>query len=151
MTWTSVLITFARTFLNAILAAFTARPAGPLGAAFNVHLLTGTPFALSPDTTLATLQANEATYSGYALLPITSWTLVRNGYSQGIIGTALFVATAATPFVPGTVTGYWIDDGTNWLVAEFFASGVVGSFAAPGDYLALDAVLPLQGQQTVVS
>jgi len=80
---------------------------------------------LVPDktTTLATLAANEADYTTYAAEVITAWLapqLSDLGGAQITAPSVQFVL-AATPAVPNTIGGYWIETagGAVRLIRQF--------------------------------
>jgi hypothetical protein len=139
-------VVWGRTFMNEFLAAIATRPAAALIAAGKIRLTVDPTFAPTPDMTLASAVSNEANYSGYAAGGIAAVFTVALNISpsiQGAIASALFEATPAGPFVSAVVTGYWLDDGTNIVIAERFAQGATAAFSAAGDFLDLTTVLPL--------
>jgi len=148
MSWTTTVMQWGRFVLSAIVAAFSARPAAALLPTVNVRLLSTNTVALNADSTVSALAAQEVAYSGYAAVTISTWTTVRTANGESAIGSALFTATTATPFVPGTAVGYWLDDGTNFIGGEYFPAGVSAAFAYVGAYLALEVLLPATSPQT---
>jgi hypothetical protein len=138
---------FSQFFANELLTAITTRPAAALVAAGKVRLSQDPAFNPTPQSTMAALATNEANFSGYtaggdAATIGTPVNLSPN--CQGVLATAMFVAAPAGPFVPNTVYGYWVDDGTNVVAYERFANGASFSFASPGDFLDLTVLLPVQ-------
>lgn len=150
MDYASEEVVYGRTFLSSILAAFSTRPAAALVVTPKVRLSSDINFNPTPDNTVATLAANEATFSGYTaggIAPTFSAVLRGGPDFQQLNAPVLFEAATADPFVPGNCYGWWLDDGTNVIAAEKFANGLVASFANVGDYLALDVYLPMHSVQ----
>lgn len=151
--WTTQEATYGRTFADTVLAALKTVPGGPLIAAAKVRLSMDPAFAPTPDNKIADFTPNEANYSGYAAGGV-ALTLAGTGVaSPGCeveYAAVVFTATAATPFVPNNVTGYWIDDGTNVIAAEAFGSSGPWAVAQSGDFLQLDLRLPLQLHQATI-
>lgn len=122
----------------------------PLTESAVVRLSTNPAFNPTPTSTVASLAATEADFSGYTAggTPITTWAVAnQSAVAQGAMASVLFLATSATPFVDGIVYGYWIDNGSIVLVAERFANSQFFTFGSPGDYLELLTVLPFQLNQ----
>ena len=147
MYYRSQSVVLGTAFVDAILAAMTTRPAGALMVSPKVRLNASSTFSPQVGSLIADFTANETTYSGYtsggvAYTPTGIGNL--SAAAQAQYGSVTFAATAATPFVSGVAYGWWIDDGTNVLWAEKFTNGFVMSFGAPGDYLVLDLILPMQ-------
>lgn len=150
MQYTSQRPTYGQAFLNTILAAYKTRPAGALIVSGKVRLINSPTFAPTPQTTVAELAAVECAYSGYpaggaALTVGDPVNLSRT--CQGAVTAIQFVATTATPFVPDTAYGYWVDDGTNMICVEMFPSGQEAPFASAGAFLELLLELPQQAPQ----
>lgn len=144
--YTSQEVVINRDFANILLGALKVVPGGALLATGKVRLSSDPAFAPQPGDSLASYVAGEATFSGYPAggIAVSLHTgLNVSTQIQGALTTALFIAATAMPFVPGNVTGYWIDDGTIVAVAEKFAGGVTVNFGAVGDFLELDAVIPV--------
>lgn len=148
MSYLTVTLVYARSFLLSILAAFTARPAAALVSGFNVHLLRDSAISLNSDTVRADLLGHECGYSGYAPQVVSTWVTVRTPNGEALAANSLFVAGSAAPFVTDSAAGYWIDDGTNFLFGEYFAGGLHALFPYAGTYLDLNLLLPIQGQLT---
>jgi hypothetical protein len=109
-----------------------------------LHLMGAAGFAPSPDTLTADLTAVEAGFSGYAFATPSSFGPVTFGTSQvGLVFDNLWVASATIPFIPDTVTGWWLQVGSDWALAAFFVSPGAVAIAQSGDWLALDAAVPL--------
>jgi len=141
----TVLMTWSRALLNALLAALSARPAAALLTTPEVMLYSAGP-AISPDAEVADFTAVIATgiapealaFSGVVNLP---------GGAQGATGHVDFVATTGSPFVQDTAIGYIITDGTSaFYGGELFESEV--NFGQAGDALGLDIIMPLPHVQT---
>jgi hypothetical protein len=150
--YTAQQVTVGLTFADELLTALTTRPAAAIIAAGKIRLSQDPAFNPTPQSTVAALAANEATYSGYAAGGIALVLTVGLNLSPSIVGavaSALFVASGGGPFVSNNVYGYWVDDGTNLVVGEKFAGGGIASFGAPGDFLDLNVAVPLAlGQKT---
>lgn len=138
-------LVYARPFMDTILAGYKTVPGGPLITTLTVRLLMGTLPAITPDTLLADLVALEANFSGYVLKTPTMSAPVRlSTGDEGVIVNATFIATAASPFVTSTISGYFLTDGTLLVGAEAFVSGQQALIGFPGDFLSLDVALPGQ-------
>lgn len=136
---------FSRAFMDKVLTALKTVPGAALIPTLTVRLLAGTLPALTPDTPLATLTGLEANYSGYAALtPVPTVPVQLSVNAEGYIASTTFVATTASPFVPATVTGYFITDGTNLVAMEAFPAGQQYPMSAAGVFLDLDIALPGQ-------
>jgi hypothetical protein len=135
--------TVARGLLNLICAAYKTTATGPLAPTLAVHLFDSGGLSLNPDTTLAALTAVESAFSGYAMQSLTlSGPVEFSPLAQGMLGNVTFTATTASPFVTGNATGYWVDDGTNLVLAEQFGPGFNVPFGLVGAFLDLSVVLP---------
>jgi hypothetical protein len=133
-------LTYGTAFLNAIIAALKVAPTNPLVNTAKVRLSANPSYNPTPTSTITALASEEANYSGYTAggLALTVGSPVNlSSTCQGAVTALQFLATTATPFVANQIYGYWVDDGTNVLVAEKFAAGLVVAFGAPGDYLEL--------------
>lgn len=139
---------YNRPFLDAMLKAFTTIPTAKLIATPTLRLCTGAMPLITADTTLAALVALETNFSGYAPATptLTDPTRLSQG-AEGAIATATWVATSASPFVPGDITGYFLTDGTVLVGAEAFPAGQDVQIAFVGDWLTLQLVLPAQANQ----
>lgn len=134
---------YARSFADAWLDAFSTIPTAKLIAAPTVRLLMGALPAITPDTTLAALEALEANFSGYGADTITLTVPAQPSTKvEGAIGSATFIAATASPFVSSNVSGYFLTDGTNLVAAEAFPNGQVFPIAAAGQFLTINVVLP---------
>jgi len=140
----TVMLTWGRTLVNALLAALSARPAAALLVTPKVRLYSAGP-ALSPDSVVDDYTAVTATGVEDVALTITG-VVNLDGNVQGAIGHVDFVATTADPFVEDTAIGYILFDGTDaFYGGEQFASEV--NFGQAGDFLGLDIVFPIGGTQ----
>jgi hypothetical protein len=136
--------TWRRTMADAMLSALATRPAVALASPVSLHLFEGAPISITPDTGLAAFTAQETAFSGYAAAVLTTSAPVRGGQLvEAVLASALFVATTASPFVTGNVTGYFLVSGSDWVLAEQFPPGTVGAIASPGDFLDIDVAVPL--------
>ena len=148
--YTAQQVTLGRAFINTILAAFNTRPAGALVVTPKLRLSNNPALVFTPDTTIATLASAECAYSGYTaggIAATVSAPLDLSTVCQGVFIQGLFEATPASPFVPDTATGWWLDDGTNFLVGEKFSGNQTAPFGVPGNFLALNATIPVQLNQ----
>lgn len=147
-TWQTKAMVLSTYFRNALLSAAAARPAGPLWPTPVIKLSQDPAFSPQPADTDATLSAGVANFSGYAAaVPVFTVPVNLSPQTQALITSVIFEATAASPFVPNSITGYWGSDGTNVTGAEAFGAGNSISIAAAGDYVWLDYVLPLGAVQ----
>jgi hypothetical protein len=145
-TWQSQQPTWGSAFLDTFLAALSTRPAAALLVAPKLRLSVDPAFAPSPGMTIAALAAHETDFSGYtaggyALTLAGPVTLTTN--AVGEVASAVAVAAAAAPFIGGQITGYWVDDGTNVVLAEAFGPAGPVPIAAPGDFCQVDVRFPL--------
>jgi hypothetical protein len=142
-------ITYGNAYQKTAALAQKTAPTNPLINTAKVRLSTQLGFSPSGTATIAELAANEANYSGYTAggLALTLTGPVNlSALCEGMIAALTFLATTATPFVPNTLYGYWVDDGTNVIAQEAFpAPGI--TIAGPGDFLALLLQLPQQVNQ----
>jgi hypothetical protein len=151
--YASASVVFGTNFLNTLMAALKTTASGPLVATAKVRLNTNPAFNPQPGDSIATNTANEADFSGYTTggdsLTISN-PVNLSATCQGVVGAVTFTSATASPFVSGTAYGYWVDDGTNVIVAERFANGVNFGFSAPGDFLELIVQIPAQAFQATV-
>jgi hypothetical protein len=146
-TYTAQNVTMGQAFMNTIIAALKTVASAALIASAKVRLSNSPSFNPIPGSTIAQLAANECAYSGYAaggIAAVLSAPVNLSAGAQGTLISALFEATTATPFVPDTAYGWWIDDGTNFIAGEKFANNANAPFAAPGSFLSLTAIVPGQ-------
>lgn len=142
-------VVYGRDFLRTVLAAFKTDPGAALVATAKLRFSTDPLFNPTGDSVLADLEAAEADFTGYTAGGYTVTLSAPVNLSPTILGTEQFVlAVAADPtppdlFNPNTVYGYWIDDGTNMILAEKFAGGVSAEIGQPGDHIGLTYSTPL--------
>jgi hypothetical protein len=137
---------YGRAFANTVLNAYSTLPTAALIHLGKLRLSNDPNFNPSPDNQIADFAGHEAAFSGYtaggqAFGPTAPVNLPAGGVIAEAVGS--FTAAAATPFVTDQVTGWWVDDGTNVIAGERLASGLVISFARPGDNLTLVVGLPM--------
>lgn len=145
--YTAQNVTFGQAFMNTIMAALKTVPSGALIATAKLRLSNSPSFAPTPASTIASLDATECAYSGYTAGGIAvslSAPLNLSTVCQGVLTNGLFLATTASPFVPDVAYGWWIDDGTNFIAGERFSGNQSASFASPGAFLDLNALVPGQ-------
>jgi hypothetical protein len=148
--YSSVEVVYGEAFVKSVLAAYKTIPGGPLVSAGKLRLTSNPSFTPTPQSDLLVLEAEESDFSGYpagGIAVVLTAPVNLSTVAAAVLFTGLFEAAAATPFVGGTVYGYWIDDGTNMICAERFDGGVGAPFAAPGDFLNLTVILPFMLQQ----
>lgn len=83
----------------------------------------------SVNSTYAELLAAIATFSGYAAFTPVVWTgafLDANKTAFMLGGLIEFASVTATPFVPNSIGGYYLYDGTTLLGVEQFTDPVTG-------------------------
>jgi hypothetical protein len=140
MEYTSSQIVYSRQYLNRIASAMIAGPGAVFWDTPKLYLNINPSFVPGPGFTADQIVANNATFSGYppAGLPLTvSGPVNVNPSTQAVLGSSTFTATAADPFVPNEVYGYWITDKTGLILMEQFPPGVSASIATPGDFVTL--------------
>jgi len=133
-----------RAFVASMLNAVKVVPGAALIVGGKIRLSKSESFNPLGTEAVADFEADEADYTGYAAGGIAATFSVpvnQNASTLAIVAPALFVAGTATPQVACTVYGWWLDDGTNVVMAERFANNLNKAFAAPGDFLALDVPL----------
>lgn len=136
----------SRTKATDLSACFKTRPAGALVTTATLKLIKTPSLALTPDTTQATLAANEADFNGYAAATPT----LSDPYNQGSdyigpIATATFAMGSGSPANPCTIYGYWLEDGLGAVVVmEVFPDSDGIPIANPGDYVEVSVILPVQ-------
>jgi hypothetical protein len=144
---------YGSAFADTVQAALKTRAAAALVATPKIRLSSNSNFNPTPQSSIATLSASEAAFSGYpagGASGTVSDPVNLSTMAVGVLMSATFVATTAAPFVEGTCYGYWVDDGTNVIAYERFAGGIQVTFGVPGDFLQLDIELPMQLLQATV-
>jgi hypothetical protein len=139
MQFSSENLCWSRALADLVLATVQVRPAAALIATLKIALFTGSTTP-GPDSVYADF--TEANFSGYARATVTNPApiVAPSSLDVGILCQALFVATTATPFVPNTVTGYFLTDGTTgYYGGERFTTPFPVAIA--GDFIAIDATL----------
>lgn len=153
MTYTSQAVVYGTAFLNTVIAALKTVPGGALVTGGKVRLSKDPSFRPTPANTIAELATNETDYSGYAsggVALVVGNPVNLSPSCQGAVTGVQFLATTATPYVSDQAYGYWVDDGTNVIMAEAFPAGVIANFAAPGAFLELILQLPMQAPQATI-
>jgi hypothetical protein len=143
-------LTFGTAFLNTLIAALKTTASGPLIDTGKLRLITQAAWVPTPGATIAALEAAEATFTGYTaggIAVVLSTAVNLSPTCQGCLCSGMFTASAVVVAPAGSITGYWIDDGTNVIVMEAFAGGQVLTFANPGDFLDLNVAIPAQARQ----
>lgn len=147
MNYQSQEVGYGRTFADTILAALKTVPGGALITSGKIRFSKDPAYDPTPASAIADLSAHECDFSGYTsggYATTLSAPLNLSTVCGGVQCSALAIAGTASPFVPNTVYGYWLDDGTNVIAFERFAGGASMSIAAPGDFIDLQVFLPLQ-------
>jgi hypothetical protein len=144
--WNSKNVVFGQAWVNTVLAAYKTLPTTALILATAKIRLNNSPtFNPQPSMTPAINAATECAYSGYTaggILAVQSAPVALSPNVNGEVISALFEATVVTPFVPDMAYGYWIDDGTNVILAEAFGGSNIAPFGAPFQFLQLNILLP---------
>jgi hypothetical protein len=144
-------VVYGEAFAKAVLAAYKTTAANPLVNTAKVRLSTDPSLNPTPRSTIAELSAAEATFDGYpagGVAVVLTTGLNLSTTAVGALCTALFECTGST--TDNSCYVYWIDDGTNVIMAEKFAAGASFGFGQAGDFLDLTAVLPMQLPQATV-
>ncbi len=139
--------------MDTVLAAFKTTASAALIASAKVRLSNNPSFRPTPTDTIAGNAATECDYSGYAAGGVALVVGAPANLSptcQGAVTGVQFLATTATPFVASSAYGYWVDDGTNVILAEAFSAGFIATFAAAGDFLELVLEIPQQSPQATI-
>lgn len=153
MDYTSADVHVCDVLLSDILAGFAAIPTAAFGATGKLRLSTDTNFTASDTVLPAELADFEADYTGYTAGGVSVvWTSIVNPATSGkaIRFDHLFTATepvAPAVFVPNTVFGWWIDDGSVVLAMERLSLPAGAGLGVPGDYLALGVLLGFTNTQ----
>lgn len=143
---TTKAVVFGRVFANALLTGLTTLAGAALLATGKLRLSNDPAFNPTPSTLLAALTAAECAYSGYTaggIAVVMTGPLNVTVDIQGVSQSHLFEAVTASPFITDTAYGWWIDDGTDMLLAGAFADDGPVAFQAPNDFLQLLAILPV--------
>jgi hypothetical protein len=146
--YTSNRVVFGTAFLNTMLAALNAIPGAKLINAAKCRLSQAPGFAPAPGSLIAALAANEANFTGYTPGGVAfAATPVQNlsPNAQGTVTPVVFSATGST--TGNVIYGYWIDDGTNFIMGEAFPAGQAVNFASAGDFLEIIVEVPIQNRQ----
>jgi hypothetical protein len=148
--YSSQQITFGIAWIDTVLAAFkTGTGTTPLVNSAKCRLNVSPSFLPTPGQVISGYTPNEANFSGYSSggdAVTLSAGVNLSPTCEGVVATVTFISTAASPYVPNTCYGYWMDDGTNVILAEAFpAPGV--PFTAAGDFLSLLIQIPFQAIQ----
>lgn len=147
MHYTAKNLVFGRDFLKTVATALGDAPSDPLLDGAMLRLSKDPSFQPGSTTLIADLTDMEADFTGYAAggVAFAPGDAVNIGTARvGVQSPVTFVAEAAVdpdPFVDNDVYGWWIDNGTLFIVGEKLAAPAVAEFNTPGDYLQLDVVL----------
>ena len=139
-------VVYGRAFMATVLAALKTVPGAALIVAGKIRLSKDPAFAPTVDSVITDFTANEADFTGYTAGGYTvTLSAPLNQTTQILAVLCNALAIGGSPFtVPNTIYGYWIDDGTNVVMAEKFAPpGATANFANTGDYLDLQVLLPI--------
>jgi hypothetical protein len=146
--YTSNRVVFGQAFANTLLAALNAIPGAKLINAAKLRLSQLNGFNPTPQSTIASLAANEATFTGYTPGGYAFAATPVQNLSPNAQGTVTAVVASATGSTTGnTIYGYWIDDGTNFIMGEAFPVGQSVQFANAGDFLEVIVEIPVQLRQ----
>jgi hypothetical protein len=133
-------LVYMTAFLQAVITAFTTRPAAALLATPTVHLYNNL-YAPVPGSVVGSF--TETAFSGYAAAtPTISAPVNTSPNCLAAVAPCTFIAVTASPFVPDTIYGYYIESAGVLVAAESFSSPV--PITAPGDFIDLQVVLPMQ-------
>lgn len=146
MHYESQSVVYGRAFLATVLGALKVDPAAALIVAPKVRLTKDAVFNPLPSSLVADLELNEADFTGYTTggyAPTLSGVVNLGSNIVGLTAGVLPTCSGAGAPSPNTVYGWWMDDGTNVIVAERFANGLFFTFQNPGDFLDLAIALPL--------
>lgn len=150
MNYQSQRLNIGRTWAKSNVAAFKTDPGAALIVTPKVRLSGDPVFNPTSDSTLASLVAGEAIFSGYTAggyAPTFSDALNIAADVVGEIANVIPTLATATPLVTATVYGYWMDNGADVIVSEKFANGITFTFALVGDFLDLQIVIPVMLSQ----
>jgi hypothetical protein len=139
-------VVYGRDFLSTMLLAIKTVPGAALLVAPKVRLSKDALFNPLPGSVIADFTANEADFSGYTAggyAPTLSGVVNLGANLIGLAAGVMPTCSGAGAPSPNTVYGWWIDDGTNFVVGEKFANGLFFTFQNPGDFLDLAIALPL--------
>lgn len=134
---------YSRAFMDKMLTTFTTVPGAKLIVTPTVHLVMGNLGTITPDTTLATLAALEANFTGYAAA-VGALTVPVRMSSNGDAALMEVNFTQTGSAQGATVTGYYVTDGTILVGAEAFPANQSVPFAFTNDFLGLTVILPGQ-------
>lgn len=145
MNWQSRRVVIGAAWAALNVAAWATRAAAALVVTPKVRLNTSPAYNPQPGDALSVYTANEGNFTGYTAGGYTWTPSGQVNLGTGIIGvTGNVIPTcsgSASPS-PNTIYGWWMDDGSNVIVAEQFGTGIFFTFANPGDYLDLQVSIP---------
>jgi hypothetical protein len=149
--YTTAKVVYGKAFIQKWMAALTAAVTTGLLAAAKIRLSKDPQFNPTPDSVLSALAAQEADFSGYpaggkALILAQGVGSSAGAYSD--LAQVLFTGAPATPQVVNTITGYWVDDATEFCIGERFTAGLTVPFESAADYFGLTLLVPLMLYQT---
>lgn len=134
---------FSRLFLENLLTSLGALPADALMPDFELRLFTAGPSPITPASVAGDF--TEADFSGYAAQVVDYAPVAANSPNRdavGLVGIGIFVRNSVTA-PDNTVLGYYVCNSTTHELAfsEYFPAPV--TITNLGDYIALEAFLPI--------
>jgi hypothetical protein len=109
-----------------------------------MHLIGATPPTFSPTVSLADLTAAEAVFSGYGdVTPTLSAPAVVGTNADGVLGEGSYLGHSTTTFTGDTVTGWWWEQGGDWIAGEVWSPDQWVAIGQEGDWLDLSVFLPI--------
>lgn len=130
-------------FAKTVLAAYKTVPLAELIPTPKLRLSKDPLFNPGPESVIADFTPNEADFTGYPAggsAPVLSAPFKFSLLLWGLQQTVVFASSGSA--AQNTIYGYWLDDGSDVIIAEKFAGGQTAAFNDTGDFLALDVRVP---------
>lgn len=136
--------------LDVILAAMKTNPAAALFPTLKLRLGKTENFVVTPTTTKADADAQQADFTDYVEVSVTLSDPVNlSANADGVTVSGTFTMTTSPPVTTNTVWNYYLISGTILLGGEKFAGGASISMALTGDFATINVQLPLRFEQAV--
>lgn len=146
--WATRNLIYSKDFNARVLEKFQSTGTTALMSSVELCLIKDPDFTPDPVTPGSLFPLSEADFTGYARASVTfAGALNLTPLLPGLLASALFTAEVDDPFVQNSIYGYFVDSAEGIVASEKFPSGTSAQMAAPGDFLAMDVLLPNQPYQ----
>lgn len=143
-------VIYSEEFNRVVAAAFKTNPAAALMVTPMCRLIKTEGFVITPATTLAQVEAEEADFTDYVEKATTLTEPVNVGPDvEGLISTVTWNMSTDPVVTENTIYGYFIEAAGVLVMSEMFAAGQQVSMANVGDYLTINLSWPLQDYQSI--